>query len=64
MSDTKPMWKKPMVRGENVTIIEYCEIGAQKQGILGAIDPNACILVSYPDGEMGYVRTDHIQEAP
>lgn len=52
----------PTVRGENVVVLRTDTEDTKNRGILGAIVPGATVLVSYPDGEMGYVKPEQIQE--
>lgn len=55
-------FKKPMVRGEQVTILDAS--GNPTKGVLGATVEGADILVQYPDGEQGYVSESDIYEGP
>jgi hypothetical protein len=58
MTDTSvPQYVRPMVRGEEVTIV-----GPNPEGYIGLGHKNGDILVSYPDGETGCVTAADIRE--
>lgn len=54
-----------MVRGEIVEVVrEFVSHEVKKtSAVLGAVVPEATMLVSYPDGEMGYIKPDEFREA-
>lgn len=59
--NVEDLMRKGVVRGEVVGIIGEHDDSQKIRGVLGAVVKEANVLVSYADGEHGYVKPDELK---